>query len=764
MPQTSGKTFGCKKQFSTIVSISTGAVMALSGCTGSDSPAATPPSKKPNILFILADDMGFSDLSAFGSEISTPNIDALAANGRILTNHHSGTVSAIARSMLFSGTDHHLAGEGALWYFGYDERQNFPGYEGHLKDSALSIAQLLKDGGYHTYMVGKWDLGDGGVVDPSTGTVRDDPTIVGKSPDLWGFEQTYALMPGAVRSQYARIPTTYDGTNDTKAYFDYSEKGKSDTTAKYVQPHSGEYSTDHWTQKLIAQIESNRVDGKPFFAVASYVAPHWPLQVDAKWSDKFKGVYDAVNSDDPYERTRTQRLIKMKQKGIIPTNAAPFRGAPEVLPDANGLPPKGSTNYQNFVNNLDSQQIYNYGAPGITRTISSTLANYTSTTAASTYSKAKSVKFMSAVKSKVDDPAYVDFGKGLVNKKWVSLTANEKKVQARYMELYAGMVANLDENVRILVKYLKDNGLYDNTMIVFMSDNGPDGFPYDAGLDPYARALPFGTPGADYNFTAPASYGSNGTSYGFYGPALFDRLGTDNGGTHPPYWTGLVSGAAWPYAMYGMRWAEVSASPFAHSKGAMAEGGVRVPCIVHMPGQTTALPPYTGLTHVTDLAATWVDIAGITLPTEKAPVLKTVDGTNKNAGKIIYDNRYVYPITGSSLLPILKANASMNSVIHIEPIGDESYGRAYMFSADGTWKARWQEPQIEMADNPGADDGHWRLFYMPDDPGENNDLSATYPNMVATLRAQWSEYMLKVNGVEPLWPHSYYPYWFTYYY
>ena len=656
MYQTDRNTLGGKKQLTNTVSLLVSAGMVLSGCSGSNEPGPPAASTKPNILVIMADDMGYSDIQAFGSEINTPNLNQLVANGRILTNHHSGTVSSIARSMLISGTDHHLAGEGALWYGPRDERKAFPGYEGYLKDTSLSVAQQLKDGGYHTYMVGKWDLGD--ALPGNT-----DPTKVGKSPDQWGFERTYALLPGAVTNQYAHEPA--NSTN-------YSENGV------YVRPNSGEYSTDFWTQKLIKQIDADHGDGKPFFVYTSYVAPHWPLQVDPKWSDKYKGKYD-----QGYDSVRAARIVRMKDRGIIPQNMTPFPGVPET-----------TTQF-----------------PGTAK----------NNTAAAKYTSA------------VCSPAQgcIDYGKGTVNLQWNSLSATEKKVQARYMEVYAGMVENLDYNIGLLIQHLKDIGAYDNTFIVFQSDNGPDGYPWDGGAAPSIDSI----------------YGNE---------PLFSNMGFDNGleiklNDPRPAAAYLAVGSAWPYLMYGMRWAEVSAAPFAHTKGASSEGGISVPCIVHMPGQKTQLPNYTNFTHITDLTATFLDLAGINPPTQKAMALLTADGVDKNAKKVLYNNQYVYPVTGKSLLPVFKG--TFNGIVHYEPFGDEAYGRAYMLSADGKWKARWQEPPT------GPIDGHWELFDIINDRGETTDLSATYPTYVDLLRAQWADYMVSVNAVEPLRPHLYYPDW-----
>lgn len=689
-------TSGGNRQFAKTVGFLVSAGMVLSGCSGSNEPGPAPTTqtaKKPNILVIMADDMGYSDIGAFGSEISTPNLDQLVKEGRILTNHHSGTVSSIARSMLISGTDHHLVGEGALWYGPRDERKLFPGYEGYLKDTSLSVAQLLKDGGYHTYMVGKWDLGD--ALPGNT-----DTTKVGKSPDQWGFERTYALLPGAVINQYAHEPAT--STN-------YSENGV------YVRPNSGEYSTDFWTQKLIKQIDTDHGDSKPFFAYTSYVAPHWPLQVDAKWSNKYKGKYD-----QGYDSIRAARIVRMKDKGIIPQGMTPFPGVPETTAQS-----MGTAAYQSCL------ALYDW-----------TKATQPVTAQSGAYTTCMSgLNFMNAVMSPaLGNPTYTDYGKGTVNLQWGSLSATEKKVQARYMEVYAGMVENLDYNIGLLIQHLKDIGEYDNTFIVFQSDNGPDGYPWDGGAAPSIDTI----------------YGNE---------PLFSNMGIDNGleiyiGDPRPAAAYLAVGSAWPYLMYGMRWAEVSATPFAHTKGSSSEGGISVPCIVHMPGQKTQLSNYTNFTHITDLTATLLDLAGITPPTEKAAALITADGVDKNANKVTYASQYVYPVTGKSLLPVFKGWYS--GIVHNEPFGGESYGRAYMFSADGKFKARWQEPPT------GPVQGHWELFNMTTDRGETTDLAhdalgneiPDYAAILALLRLQWQYlYMIDINAIEPRFPHSYYPDW-----
>ncbi|SMC26568.1 arylsulfatase [Andreprevotia lacus DSM 23236] len=629
--------------------------LALAGCDSSDSSAANPtptPSPsvadgRPNILYIMADDLGYSDIHAFGGEIDTPNLDALVADGRILTNHHTGTVSAITRSMLISGTDHHLVGEGTMGA-PQDERKGLPGYEGYLNDSSLSVAQLLKDNGYHTYIAGKWHLGS---------SIVGGPATAGKTPDQWGFERSYTLLGGAASNHFG---------HEAAGSKNYTEDGR------YVQPgQPGQpggtggspavfYSSDFYTDKLISYIDSNAKDGKPFFAYAAYTSPHWPLQVPEPWLSKYKGKYD-----QGYEPIAAARYARLQALGIIPAGQPASTGSPETLVRPTATPNNGTA----------------------------------------------SAKYTSAVNAAAD--GFVDYGPGRVVKKWASLTADEKKAQARYMEIYAGMVSNLDWNIGRLIQHLKDTGQYDNTFILFQSDNGAEGWPIDSGADPLATD------------TANAQ------------PGKYEKLGTD------------ISYASLPGLAYGIRWGEVSATPFAQTKGHMGEGGISTPAIAKLPGQKTGLPPFSGFTHVTDNTATFLALGKVTLPTQAAaPKLDPATGKDLNSGKVVYNGRNVYPVTGKSLVDALKQNSS--SAVRVVPFGEESYGRTAIYSADGRWKARFTEPPF------GPLDGHWELFDLSVDRGETKDLSAQYPQLTSTLIQQWKSYMTSVGGVSPLRPRGYY--------
>jgi arylsulfatase A-like enzyme len=631
------------------VALAVASVFTLASCGSSnDSPPVTPvTAKRPNILYIMADDLGYSDIHAFGGEINTPNLDALVASGRILTNHHTGTVCAITRAMLISGTDHHLVGEGTMGT-PTDERRGLPGYEGYLNDRSLSVAQLLKDGGYHTYMAGKWHIGSG-IVGSTTGG--------GQTPDQWGFEHSYALLGGAATNHFAHEPA---GSKNYTEDGQYVQPGQPDQPGGTGGSPAVFYSTDFYTQRLISYIDSKKGDGKPFFAYAAYTSPHWPLQVPEPYLHNYAGKYDAG-----YDVIRNARIARQKALGIIPADFNPYQGAPETLTSSPATASNGTAN----------------------------------------------AKYINAVHSAAQ--GYSDYGPGTVNKSWNSLSAAEKKAQARYMEIYAGMVENLDHNIGLLIQHLKDIGEYDNTFILFQSDNGAEGWPIDSGADPTATD------------TANAS------------DAIYSTLGTDNGQQNARR------------LQYGLRWAEVSATPFRLTKGFSGEGGVSTPLIAHLPGQTAQLPTLRAFTHVTDNTATFLAVAQIMPPTQAAPALiNTLTGVDSNKGKVVYNNRYVYPVTGRSMLPLLKGDAT--GEVHTAAFGDEAYGRGYLRSADGRWKALWTEPPS------GPVDGHWQLFDLQADRGENNDVSTQNPSVIDNLVQQWNNYMSAVGGVEPLRPRGYY--------
>lgn len=388
--------------------------------------------RRPNILLIVADDMGYADIGCYGGDIETPNLDNLAAKGIRFSHFHTAPLCAPTRAMLLSGNDNHIAGIGNMFI----SKEEF-GYEGRLTDRIVPIPALLKQAGYHTYMAGKWHLGTG----PES------------NPHQKGFEHSFVLLNG--------WGDHYTGQSRSN----YTEDGKP-TTWK-----DGNYSTDFYTDKLIEYINRNIGDDKPFFAFAAYTSPHWPLQVDKKYWEKYKGLYD-----DGYEKLKERRLESLKKVGMIPKDAK--------------LPP-----YHESV------------------------------------------------------------------KPWDSLSKEEKMKEARKMELYAGMVDNLDYNIGRLIKHLKNIGEYKNTLIVFMSDNGA------------------------------APLNSNNSNYDF------ENMGKSDS-----------------FVAYGPQWAEAGSSPFRYFKYFTTEGGINTPMIISGPKIEKYNEIHHGFTTVMDLAPTFYEVAQISYP------------------------------------------------------------------------------------------------------------------------------------------------------
>ncbi|MDA9180403.1 sulfatase-like hydrolase/transferase [Emcibacteraceae bacterium] len=267
------------------ISIYLTSLLLVAGCAEQDAKnvEANSVDDRPNILLILADDLGYSDIAPFGGEISTPNLDALAADGLKMSNLYAASACSPTRSMLLSGTTSHKAGMGTMYNDQSPKQLGQPGYEGYMNKDVVSISTLLKDAGYHTYMTGKWHLG-----------YEDDQSAYAR-----GFERSFSLLQGGGH-HFDDKPMTID--HDTSWY---RENGKR------VELPDDFFSSEFYTDKIINYIESDREDGKPFFAYLAYTAPHWPLQAPADYIDKYKGKYDAG-----YQDLTEKRLSALKNMGI----------------------------------------------------------------------------------------------------------------------------------------------------------------------------------------------------------------------------------------------------------------------------------------------------------------------------------------------------------------------------------------------------------------------------------------------------------------
>lgn len=232
--------------------------------------------KKPNIILILADDMGYSDLGCYGSEICTPNLDRLAAQGIRFKQFYNNSICAPTRASLLTGQYQHKAGVG---YF--DVNLGLPAYQGFLNRNSLTLAEVLKNSGYKTLMSGKWHIGADSL----------------QWPNQRGFEKAFALLGGAT-SYFDR--GDYKGAKAGSVYIENNKR---------ITPKAGTYYfTDEITRHAVNYLNEEKDDKKPFFMYLAYTAPHWPLQALPEDRAKYKGRYDI--GWDSLSRERYNRQVK----------------------------------------------------------------------------------------------------------------------------------------------------------------------------------------------------------------------------------------------------------------------------------------------------------------------------------------------------------------------------------------------------------------------------------------------------------------------
>ena len=261
--------------------------------------AQAAPAKRPNILLIVADDLGYTDLGAYGAEISTPNLDKLASGGVKMTGFYASPFCSPTRAMLMSGSDNHLVGFGDMAELMLPEQRGKPGYEGNLNERVVPMAQVLKDAGYRTAMAGKWHLG-----------VKEE-----FSPASRGFEQSYAMvMGGASHWGDQSGIVAMDPAKPPKAI--YRENGKAIDI-----PRDGFYSSQAFTDKLLDYLKSGEKSGKPFFGYLAFTAPHWPLHAPDADIAKYEGRYK-----EGYDKLRKERLERMKRLGLVAADTPVYEG------------------------------------------------------------------------------------------------------------------------------------------------------------------------------------------------------------------------------------------------------------------------------------------------------------------------------------------------------------------------------------------------------------------------------------------------------
>ncbi len=254
---------------------------------GSASPVSAQQSGRPNVVVILADDLGYTDISPFGSEIDTPNIARLAAEGLSFTNYHTAGSCAPARAMLLTGVDSHRNGVPNMPEALPAEQLEYDHYQGVLNDRVVTLASVLQRSGYHTYMTGKWHLGH----------TRE------LLPSARGFDRTIAMADtGADNWDQRTYLPIYEQAN---WYAD---------GAPHTLPDDF-YSSEYFIDKTIEFIASNAGDNRPFFAYIPFQAVHMPVQAPREFSDKYAGVYD-----EGWTVMREKRRLAAEQAGVIPAD------------------------------------------------------------------------------------------------------------------------------------------------------------------------------------------------------------------------------------------------------------------------------------------------------------------------------------------------------------------------------------------------------------------------------------------------------------
>ncbi|MGZ3818978.1 MAG: arylsulfatase [Mucilaginibacter sp.] len=403
--------------------------------------------KKPNIILIVVDDMGFSDVGAYGSEIHTPNIDKLAAEGLRLREFYNNSICAPTRASLLTGQYQHKAGVG---YF--DVNLGLPAYQGYLNRESLTLAEVLRNNGYSTLMSGKWHVGNDSLA----------------WPNQRGFDQYYGVIGGA--ADYFDAKPLPLGGGQYPVIIEENNKRLHPEANSY-------YFTDEIGDHAVKYLEDQSKETKPFFLYLAFNAPHWPLQALPEDIAKYKGRYDIG-----WDSLRKERLAREAKIGLI-----------------------------------DPKQI----------------------------------------------PAYRD---GDVPD-WEKLTYDEHQLWKSKMEVFAAMVDRMDQNVGKVLAKLKELKKDDNTIIIFISDNG--------------------APAEDVAHAGKKAARSDGPV-----------------------------GTAGSFESQGKNWSFVSNTPFRSFKDFMYEGGISSPFIAWYPGHIKAGEIKKGTAHLIDIAPTFYEIAGAKYPKE----------------------------------------------------------------------------------------------------------------------------------------------------
>jgi arylsulfatase len=540
----------------------------------------------PNIVLIMSDDMGYSDLGCYGGEINTPTLDGLAENGLRFTQFYNTARCCPTRASLLTGVYQHQAGIGLM-----TGNRNLPGYQGELGRNVVSIAEALGTAGYRSYMSGKWHV--------TRFTRPEGPK------DNWpmqrGFEKFYGTIIGAGSfydpATLCRANTFITPDNDPKYKPEtyYYTDAISDNAVTFLKDHTSESPE------------------KPFFLYVAYTAAHWPMHALPKDIARYKGKYDSG-----FSPARDQRLKRLREIGLVDSST-------ELSPQSDDW-------------------------------------------------------------EKVQDKAW----------------------EAGNMEVYAAMIDNMDQGIGRIVSELKRQGQLDNTLIMFLQDNGgcAEGFGRYTPKNPYRTDYkPLGIDGLQNKIWPPMQTRD--------GRAV--RVGP-----------GVMAGPEDTFIGYGRGWANVSNTPFREYKHWAHEGGISTPLIVHWPAGTAknrrgTLERQPG--HVIDIMATCVDAGGVKFPGS-------------------YAGNELIGLEGVSLKPALSGKSLKRT--------DAIYFEHHLNCAirDGDWKL----VRKGQTGNP-AKLMEWELYNMSTDRSELNDLASQQPQKVEELSAKWESWAVRAN-VKP-WPYKF---------
>lgn len=527
----------------------------------------TAPTGAPNVLVMLVDDLGFSDLGCFGSEIETPALDSLAHDGIQYTNFHVNPMCSPTRASLLTGLNSHLAGMGHVAHFD----PGFPGYAMEIRDDAITMGDLFQKNGWASLMVGKWHL------------CKDSHLSEAGPKHSWplqkGFERFYGILGGF--------------TN-----FHQPHRLHEDNHALDIDTYpEGYYFTDDLTDQAIKMVKELRSSDplKPWFMYFAHGAVHAPLQAKPSDIEKYKGKYE-----EGWDQLRRKRFEKQREIGVIPSNT-----------------------------NLPSR----------------------------------------------------NFEQGHAVKEWDALTKKEKELFARYQEIFAGMVDNVDQNFKKLRDELERLGEWENTIIVFTSDNGGSREGQELGTSAYFRTL--------LAFTGHTDLESTDLDY-----ERLDLLGGPQALAH-----------------YPMGWAMVSNTPFRLYKTNTHQGGQQVPLIISW---EKGLPPdnlvRSQYQHVTDLLPTICELVGIEIPRVK-------DGVE------------LPPAAGKSFVESL-------TDVHALSTHPEQYFE--MIGHRGMYKEGWSASTIRQPETAFSEE-HWELHDLSNDPTESFDVSTDYPERLKLMKSLWEK-------------------------